>query len=184
MKAPMKASSKTKGKPFVRYVPIDPATENKIIKLKTEGLVQSEIAKATGVSVATVSRCLSRTARRAVLSLGAERAVFGQSHAEVQARIHGEAGPSVARIVKLRDGAYKEDVRLKAATDLLDRAGYKPIERSVSVSFVESMSGSELKEQFGSLLQRVLQRTGEVRTLDANFVVKVEEPKNEEQVNQ
>jgi hypothetical protein len=40
------------------------------------------------------------------------------------------AGPALAQVMKLGRSAKSEYVRLEASKDVLDRAGFKPIDRS------------------------------------------------------
>lgn len=60
-----------------------------------------------------------------------------------------EAPKSLRTIVKIRD---KKDVnpatRFIAAKDLLDRAGYAPVQKTANVHLVEEMSAEELNRTF------------------------------------
>lgn len=71
----------------------------------------------------------------------------------VGARLQNESGPSLTKIVDLRDNARSEKVQLGAAQDILDRAGYKPVERhAVLTGFVIQ---PELVEAIRSVVQEL-----------------------------
>lgn len=52
----------------------------------------------------------------------------------IQAYLESKAEKAAEFVYQLAESAQNEGVRLGASKDILDRAGYKPIERSVSVS--------------------------------------------------
>ena len=53
---------------------------------------------------------------------------------DVREYIESHAPEAAARIVQLAINAENETVRLNANRDILDRAGYKPVEKSVSLN--------------------------------------------------
>jgi phage terminase small subunit len=74
----------------------------------------------------------------------------------VRVLIDGYAQKATQNIQKLAETAENESVRLNANKDQLDRAGYKPIERSMSVSVEVEASpaikalADKLNELYGS----------------------------------
>lgn len=62
-------------------------------------------------------------------------------------------------IKELAENAESENVRLKAASDLLDRSGWKPVIRQevTETSRIESMTTEELEEE----LEKILRETGQ-----------------------
>lgn len=63
----------------------------------------------------------------------------------------------IATVISLATGADSEAVRLNAAKDLLDRAGFKPVEKTeTEITTVESKSTEELKAELADL-QKFLQ---------------------------
>jgi hypothetical protein len=64
---------------------------------------------------------------------------------KVQLLIDGYAAKAVDNIQDLAENAENEAVRLNANKDQLDRAGYKPVERSVTVS-MEVEAPQEIKD--------------------------------------
>ena len=68
--------------------------------------------------------------------------------------LKGYAPKAIQQIQSLAEYAQSENVRLKANTDLLDRAGYKPVEKSqvATTTSVESLSDDELMSELNQLL--------------------------------
>lgn len=63
---------------------------------------------------------------------------------QVRELIEGYAERATKNIQTLAENAENETVRLNANKDQLDRAGYKPIERSININ-VESEASPEIK---------------------------------------
>ncbi len=61
---------------------------------------------------------------------------------DVRAIIDSYAAKSAERIEQLADGARSEYVKLEANKDILDRAGYKAIERTENISIHVELSGT------------------------------------------
>ena len=67
--------------------------------------------------------------------------------------LKGYAPKAIQQIQGLAESAESENVRLKANTDLLDRAGYKPVEQSqVATTTVDKLSDEELMTELNQLL--------------------------------
>lgn len=66
---------------------------------------------------------------------------------KIQAYIADKAEDASSMVYKLSQEAEAEQVRLSASKDILDRAGFKPIEESKSVNVnIELTQSSEIKE--------------------------------------
>ena len=65
----------------------------------------------------------------------------------------GYAPKAIHQIQNLAENAESENVRLKASTDLLDRAGYKPIDKSevTQVNDLENMTTEEIQAELDAL---------------------------------
>jgi phage terminase small subunit len=73
---------------------------------------------------------------------------------EQKAQLRGYAPKAINQIQALAENAESENVRLKANADLLDRAGWKPIDKQeiTETTAIEDMSDAELQEQLDALL--------------------------------
>ena len=73
---------------------------------------------------------------------------------EQKAQLRGYAPKAINQIQALAENAESENVRLKANADLLDRAGWKPIDKQeiTETTAIEDMSDEELQEQLDALL--------------------------------
>ena len=67
--------------------------------------------------------------------------------------LKGYAPRAITQIQNLAENAVSENVRLSANRDLLDRAGYKPVERSevTEVTDISNMSTGEIQAELDSL---------------------------------
>jgi phage terminase small subunit len=65
---------------------------------------------------------------------------------KIQARLHDASDGAVATIVSLSQGADNENVRLAASKDILDRAGFKPVEKSINLNVTADISNPKAKE--------------------------------------
>ena len=67
--------------------------------------------------------------------------------------LKGYAPKAITQIQNLAENAVSENVRLSANRDLLDRAGYKPVERSevTEVTDISNMSTDEIQAELDSL---------------------------------
>jgi phage terminase small subunit len=68
--------------------------------------------------------------------------------------LKGYASKALHQIQTLAETAVSENVRLKANSDLLDRAGWKPVEKSeiTEVSDLQNMTTEELQVELDALL--------------------------------
>lgn len=75
----------------------------------------------------------------------------------VNTKIAGYVPTAIGTIVKIMNSeTEKGGIRLKAAQDLLDRAGYKPSDKiEIRTEDVDNMSTGDIKEKIRELLQEV-----------------------------
>ena len=72
---------------------------------------------------------------------------------EQKESLKGYASKALHQIQTLAETAVSENVRLKANSDLLDRAGWKPVERSevTEVTDLQNMTDEELQAELDAL---------------------------------
>ena len=103
----------------------------------------TQAAKAVGVSVASASKVGYRMKSRLINDIEA-------AQKEV---LKGYAAKALHQIQTLAETAVSENVRLKANSDLLNRAGWKPVEKSeiTEVSDLQNMTTEELQAELDAL---------------------------------
>ena len=81
---------------------------------------------------------------------------------EQKAQLRGYAPKAINQIQSLAEKAESENVRLKANADLLDRAGWKPVDKQeiTETSAIEDMSDEELQAQLDSYFEAEVQKRG------------------------
>jgi phage terminase small subunit len=81
---------------------------------------------------------------------------------EQKAQLRGYAPKAIHQIQSLAEKAESENVRLKANADLLDRAGWKPIDKQeiTGKNEIEDMSDEELQAQLDSYFEAEVQKRG------------------------
>ena len=103
----------------------------------------TQAAKAVGVSVASASTVGYRMKSRLINDIEAAQ----------KEALKGYASKALHQIQTLAETAVSENVRLKANSDLLDRAGWKPVEKSeiTEVSDLQNMTTEELQVELDAL---------------------------------
>ena len=73
---------------------------------------------------------------------------------EQKAQLQGYAPKAISQIQNLAEKAESENVRLKANADLLDRAGWKPVDKQeiTEANAYENMTDEELQKELDTLL--------------------------------
>ena len=104
----------------------------------------TQAAIAVGVSQASASTVGYRLKSRLTKEIDTEQ----------KAQLQGYAPKAISQIQNLAENAESENVKLKANADLLDRAGWKPIDKQeiTETTAIEDMSDAELQEQLDALL--------------------------------
>ena len=104
----------------------------------------TQAAKTVGVSEASASTVGYRMKNRLINNIE-----VAQKEA-----LKGYASKALHQIQTLAETAVSENVRLKANSDLLDRAGWKPVEKSeiTEVSDLQNMTTEELQVELDALL--------------------------------
>ncbi len=76
--------------------------------------------------------------------------------------LESQAPKAISQIQSLAEKAESENVRLKANADLLDRAGWKPVDKQeiTETSAIEDMSDEELQAQLDSYFEAEVQERG------------------------
>ncbi len=81
----------------------------------------------------------------------------GATHTEARAvayRIKELASPASEEVARVLHHAKYDDTRLSAAKDILDRAGYMPVQKMLNVHAVEEMSIDQLDSFIGGILAK------------------------------
>ena len=103
----------------------------------------TQAAKTVGVSDGSASTVGYRMKNRLINDIEAEQ----------KEALKGYASKALHQIQTLAETAVSENVRLKANSDLLDRAGWKPVEKSeiTEVSDLQNMTTEELQAELDAL---------------------------------
>lgn len=126
------------------------ALDFRILELRRAGTPYRNIAALCGCSPARVQRTIKRAVRTAVSELGTP----GITREEITRRIFELAPSSLSRIAELRR-SKKDDVALRASADLLDRAGFAPVQKQLTMHAVEEMDRTQLASAISALLSRL-----------------------------
>ena len=104
----------------------------------------TQAAKTVGVSDGSASTVGYRMKNRLINNIEAAQ----------KEALKGYASKALHQIQTLAETAVSENVRLKANSDLLDRAGWKPVEKSeiTEVSDLQNMTTEELQVELDALL--------------------------------
>ena len=104
----------------------------------------TQAAKTVGVSDGSASTVGYRMKNRLINDIEAAQ----------KEALKGYASKALHQIQTLAETAVSENVRLKANSDLLDRAGWKPVEKSeiTEVSDLQNMTTEELQVELDALL--------------------------------
>ena len=103
----------------------------------------TQAAKTVGVSDGSASTVGYRMKNRLINDIEAAQ----------KEALKGYASKALHQIQTLAETAVSENVRLKANSDLLDRAGWKPVEKSeiTEVSDLQNMTTEELQAELDAL---------------------------------
>ena len=103
----------------------------------------TQAAKTVGVSDGSASTVGYRMKNRLINDIEAEQ----------KEALKGYVSKALHQIQTLAETAVSENVRLKANSDLLDRAGWKPIDRSevTEVTDLQNMTTEELQAELDAL---------------------------------
>lgn len=122
-------------------------------RLASVGLKQNEVAEAMGKSQGFVSNALNTpVVAQHLNNLHAER---DARHLRVRKRIDECAEQAVEVVNEMMNKSEKDTVRLKAAIDTLDRAGFKPVQESVKVQAEVGPDVLQLLRERGQALEPV-----------------------------
>ena len=112
----------------------------------------TQAAIAVGVSPASASTVGYRLKSRLTKEIDTEQ----------KAQLQGYASKAISQIQSLAEKAESENVRLKANADLLDRAGWNPVDKQeiTGKNDIEDMSDEELQAQLDSYFEAEVQKRG------------------------
>ena len=112
----------------------------------------TQAAIAVGVSSASASTVGYRLKSRLTMEIDTEQ----------KAQLRGYAPKAIHQIKSLAEKAESENVRLKANADLLDRAGWNPVDKQeiTGKNDIEDTSDEELQAQLDSYFEAEVQKRG------------------------
>ena len=118
--------------------------ENFVREYVNNGGNATQAAIAVGVSQASASTVGYRLKSRLTKEIDTEQ----------KAQLQGYAPKAISQIQSLAEKAESENVRLKANADLLDRAGWKPVDKQeiTEANAYENMTDEELQKELDTLL--------------------------------
>ena len=104
----------------------------------------TQAAIAVGVSQASASTIGYRLKSRLTKEIDTEQ----------KAQLRGYAPKAISQIQSVAEKAESENVRLKANADLLDRAGWKPVDKQeiAETSAIENMTDEEIEAELAAIL--------------------------------
>ena len=114
-----------------------------IVEIINNGGNATQAAKTVGVSDGSASTVGYRMKNRLINDIETEQ----------KEALKGYASKALHQIQTLAETAVSENVRLKANSDLLDRAGWRPVERSevTEVTDLQNMTTEELQAELDAL---------------------------------
>lgn len=128
-----------------------------IIELRSKGYTYDQIKKETKYSKSMISVVLKKYVLRAQQDANLMRNP-SLSKGEIQSRIFHYAPDALENIKRLSRRSKKDEVKLSASKDIMDRAGFKPVEKHALIHFVDTMNRTELMEGIQSILNSIRSR--------------------------
>lgn len=136
-----------------------PLPQQKAIALRFAGHTYEQIAKALGKANVTISSWFKPNGQIAdVYSQYCHDKMnpsAPMTHAQAQSvadTIKSLAPMAIDTVADLARNAKREQVRLGAAADILDRAGYAPVQKMINVHAIDEMNVGELDILIGGIL--------------------------------
>ena len=137
----------------------------KAMHLRFQGMTCIKIAKIVGIRPQSVSTWFSKGGaihERYQQFCKSALGTLEERSETVAGILKNEAIPSLKTIQKIRDSKkYNPGVRYQCAADLLDRAGYAPVQKTANVHLVDDMGASELDDAFSSIVGEAEKRLTE-----------------------
>lgn len=134
------------------------------MSLKFQGKSYPEISRAIGISAGTIrnwythSGALYDVYRDYCASVMHPPVAPGATHtdaANVGDRIRQLASPAIETVASVMSGANtRADVKLAAAKDILDRAGYQPVQKMLALHVIDDMPMDQLDAFVSGILAK------------------------------
>ena len=129
--------------------------DQRAMEMRFNGSTSQAIADDLGVSDETVRHWFAKDGR-----LYQPYEDLLASHLKpIRERIQEATHGALDSIIELSQGAKREQVKLQASADILDRAGYMPVQKMVNVNVIDEMSAEELDNFMVDLIGSVKERT-------------------------
>ena len=148
-------------RPVSTHVPELKPWHRQAMAMRFQSKTYSEISKVVNLSIGTVKNAFTVGGAchdeypKYVDSVMNRPVPVEQTNAgavSVAERIKGYASTAVDKIGQLITHAKHEDIQLSAAKDIMDRAGYMPVQKMLNIHAVEEMSINELDSFISGIL--------------------------------
>lgn len=128
---------------------LTPEMKQRAYELAEQGLSQRAIGRELGIHHMLIARLFKRDVEGRAKQLGV---LTVNTREEIHKKIFEFAPQAVEIVQTLAQGAEKQEVRLKASADMLDRAGFAPVQKVIQLSLIEEMSREELINEISRLI--------------------------------
>lgn len=161
-----------------------PPKHQQALSLRFQGHTHEFIAKTLGMKVGSVRHwfatggllhdALEEYSYRTLNPIVPANATHTEAQ-NVAERIKQLASPAIEEVARVMHHAKYDDTRLSAAKDILDRAGYMPVQKLINIHAIEEMSINELDTFIGGILEKpiasknIASNKPVARTLDADL---------------
>ena len=132
---------------------MEPAIKLEERKERDEDFVREYVNNGGNATQAAIAVGVSQTSASTV-GYRLKSRLTKEIDTEQKAQLQGYAPKAIHQIQSLAEKAESENVRLKANADLLDRAGWKPVDKQeiTETSAIENMSDEEIEAELAAIL--------------------------------
>lgn len=154
IKSPKKKVSSKKEVLPVDYMRTREEKEKIVVELRTKGHTYKEIYQKTGIPKPRISIILKRVLRETSRAFNLQKNPL-VPRGEIVTKISSYAPEALDMIQRLSRRSKKDEVKLSASKDIMDRAGFKPVERHAHLHMIDEMSRDELLQGFRNLMSEM-----------------------------
>lgn len=130
--------------------------KEKALELVRRGMSYRQVAKQLSVTPSTVMRWARADAMNYATPLRVPTAIISRD--DINRKILELAPDCVETVDNLRRTSRKDDVRLRASADLLDRAGFRATDRLAVFHAIEDMDAEQLRTSLANLISAIKTR--------------------------
>lgn len=131
-------------------VPLWKSLAPRILELREKGMRYEEIAAELNISKGLITKAL-----RGMIATAGTRILTRE---QIQNSIYQFAPKAIQKIQTLAESGRKEDTQLRASQDILDRAGFSAVQKTLLMGSlqIETMNADELNEQASAILKEAI----------------------------